>query len=139
MREAGGWGDSPDVGLVKESGVQSYEDLRVWQDGIALTEAVYDASRSFPSEERFGLTFQMRRAAVSIPSNIAEGWGRGTRQDYLRFLRIARGSLFELRTQAILAERIGLLASDPSADLLRRTDHLRRMLHGLIRSLESRG
>ena len=133
-----GWGDDAAwTGGVADGGVQSYEDLRVWQEGIALCESVYALTRDFPDDERFGLTSQLRRAAVSVPSNVAEGWGRGSRQDYLRFLRIARGSLFETRTQVIIAQRIGL--TNTAGPLLADLDALRRMLHGLIRSLEDRG
>jgi four helix bundle protein len=136
MRDEG-WGDDA-VGAdgVADGGIRSYEDLRVWQEGIALCETVYRLTQSFPDDERFGLTSQLRRASVSVPSNIAEGWGRGSRVDYIRFLRIARGSLYEVRTQLIISQRVGLVADvDPA---LRSADDLRRMLVGLIRSLEDR-
>lgn len=116
--------------------VRSYEDLRVWQAGISLCVDVYRMTSAFPADERFGLTSQLRRAAVSVPSNIAEGWGRGTRADYLRFLRIARGSLYEIRTQAVIAERIGAAPHDESARLGDAIEALRRPLQGLIRTLE---
>ena len=133
----GGWGDdSAGTEGVADGGIRSYEDLRVWQEGISLCEAVYRLTQSFPETERFGLASQLRRAAVSVPSNIAEGWGRGSRADYVRFLRIARGSLYEVRTQLIISQRVGL-ASDAS-DALRSVDGIRKMLVGLIRSLEAR-
>ncbi len=123
--------------VVGEAGrVQSYEDLRVWQAGISLCAEVYQITATFPTDERFGLTSQMRRAAVSVPSNIAEGWGRGTRADYLRFLRIARGSLYEIRTQVTIAERIGIAAPTDAARLIASIEDLRRPLQGLIRTLE---
>ena len=134
-----GWGDhsiSAEGVAESGSGIRSYEDLRVWQEGIALCETVYRLTRSFPKDERFGLTSQLRRASVSVPSNIAEGWGRGSRADYIRFLRIARGSLYEVRTQLIISQRVGL-TSDAS-DALQSIDALRKMLVGLIRSLEAR-
>ena len=81
----------------------SYKDLIVWQKGISLAKLVYDLTRGFPIEEKFGIVAQMRRAAISIPSNIAEGYGRQSLMDYLRFLRTARGSLAELDTQLELA------------------------------------
>ena len=87
-------------------GLQSYRFLEVWQRGIDLVELIYKLSAAFPSDERFGLTSQVRRAAVSIPSNIAEGYGRSHRGDYLRFLSIARGSLSEVETQLIVAGRL---------------------------------
>ena len=86
--------------------LQSYRDLEVWQRGIDLVELIYKLSAGFPIDERYGLTSQIRRAAVSIPSNIAEGYGRFHRGDYLRFLSIARGSLAEVETQLIVAGRL---------------------------------
>jgi four helix bundle protein len=86
---------------------KTHKDLLVWQRAMLLAEAIYRVTKSFPSDERFGLVSQMRRAAVSIPSNIAEGAARRTSADYLNFLHIARGSLAELETQAMLAERFG--------------------------------
>ena len=138
MGDAEGWGECDGASRIGEPGIQSYEDLRVWQEGITLCALVYAFTQAFPEEERFGLASQLRRAAVSVPSNIAEGWGRGSRADYVRFLKIARGSLFEVRTQVVISERVGLCRPDASADLLRQTDAVRRMLHGLIRSLSSR-
>lgn len=101
---------------------------------MSLVGAVYRWSRAMPEGERFGLTNQMRRAAVSVPSNIAEGYGRGTRADYVRSLRIARGSLHELDTQLRLAVSLEMLKEDEGVrSLLDETD---RVLQGLIRSLE---
>lgn len=125
--------------VVSEPGggtVQSYEDLRVWQGGIELAEAVYALSRDFPESERFGLASQLRRASVSIASNIAEGWGRGSRQDYVRFLRIARGSLYEVRTQVVIADRVGFASGEDAEHLRGQTEALRRQLQGLITSLQ---
>ena len=142
---AGDWGlgigDSSSDG-VADSGapystgsVRSFRDLDVWKDGIALAEAVYETTRSFPEDERFGLTSQLRRAAVSVPSNIAEGWGRNSRADYLRFLHIARGSLFEVATQVEIAQRVGLLAED-QADRIEQVGTLcGKRLNRLITSL----
>ncbi|RPI59311.1 MAG: four helix bundle protein, partial [Planctomycetaceae bacterium] len=76
--------------------IRSYKDLQVWQKSMELAGQIYEATQKFPADERFGLTSQLRRAAVSVPSNIAEGYGRGTRKDYKRFLQVARGSLYEL-------------------------------------------
>ena len=140
MQDEEGWGTLPETAVVREpgasGGVQSVEDLRVWQEAVALCERIYAATRGFPEEERFGLTSQLRRAAVSVPSNVAEGWGRGSRQDYVRFLRIARGPLFEIKTQLVVAERVGLLAPEAPGAAQRPLDQVRRMLRGLIRSLE---
>ncbi len=129
-----GWGDAAAGGdLVADGGIRSYEDLRAPQEGPALCETVYRIARDFPEYERSGPTSQLRRSSVSVPSNIAERWGRGSRQDYVRSLRIARGSLYEVRTQTIISQRVGLVA-----DALRTIDSLRKMLVGLIRSLEDR-
>ena len=119
------------------SEVLTYRDLSVWQKGMELTRMVYHQSKSMPADERFGLTNQMRRAAVSIPSNIAEGNASGTTAVYLRHLRIARGSLAELQTQYQLATtELRLLNNcQELCELLQETD---RMLQGLIRSIEKK-
>ncbi|MEE9297080.1 MAG: four helix bundle protein [Phycisphaerae bacterium] len=101
---------------------------------MKLAEVIYRATANLPDSERFGLMMQMRRAAVSIPSNIAEGYARQSRMDYIRFLRIARSSLAELQTQIMLSEKLGLLQiSETLKELQGETD---RVLQGLIRSLE---
>ena len=84
--------------------IESYKDLIVWQKGIDLVKNVYTITKSFPKEEMFGLTNQMRRASVSIPANIAEGWGRNSTKNYIQFVRISRGSLFELETLLVIAK-----------------------------------
>jgi len=109
----------------------SYRDLLVWQKARVLAKEIYVLTRSFPRSETFGLVSQMRRTAVSIPSNIAEGQGRWTRPDYRHFLLIARGSTFELETQITIAADIGYL-DDPDA-LIERTSEIARMLNGLLR------
>jgi len=91
--------------------VQTHRDLEVWTKSIELSVAIYQLTRSFPVEERFGLASQLRRASVSVPSNIAEGAGRGSRGEFLRFIAIARGSLAELQTQLEIARRCGLCDS----------------------------
>ncbi len=90
----------------------AHYDLEVWQDAMRLARDVYRASAEFPSDERYGLTAQVRRSAVSIPSNIAEGAGRGSKAEYCRFLLIARGSLMELDTQLWIAKDLGLIEGD---------------------------
>ncbi len=115
--------------------IESYRDLNVWQDAMTLAEAVYRETKSFPKEEQFGLVSQMRRAAVSISSNIAEGWGRGSTQDYLRFLRIARGSLKEVETQVILSTRLELMTTQQEKAILNQSESIGRMLVALERSL----
>ena len=117
--------------------VRSYRDLLVWQRAMDLATAIYELTRTYPREELFGLTSQSRRAAASIAANIAEGYGRATRQSYASFLRIARGSLKELETHLILAERVGVATKGPTARLLEQTDELGRMLHGLISKVQA--
>lgn len=114
------------------SEIRSFRDLIAWQKSMGLCEQVYAISKHFPPDERFGLTVQIRRASVSIPSNIAEGYGRRSKQDYLRFLNIALGSLCEVETQLILSVKLGFANSDtvgPCLDLVREVD---RVLCGLI-------
>lgn len=117
--------------------VRSYRDLDVWRVGIDLAELCYRISASFPADERFGLSSQLRRSACSIPANIAEGSGRESRQDYIRFLRIAQGSTKELETHAIIAQRVGLLDPDKAEAVLIEADRIGRMLRGLIRALRA--
>jgi len=114
--------------------IKTFRDLIAWQKAMHVAKEVYKATSQMPDSERFGLTAQMRRAAVSVPSNIAEGHGRQSLPDYLRFLRTARASLMELQTQAILVEELGFLEIPTRlTELLAETD---RVLQGLIRSLQ---
>lgn len=118
-------------------GIRSYRDLRVWQRGMELAEGVYLLTKDFPADERFGLTSQARRAAASIPANIAEGHGRATGGAYANFLRIAHGSLNELKTHLLLASRIGATTAERIEPLLIDADALGRMLQALLRTLSS--
>jgi len=113
-----------------------YENLQVWQRACDLTESVYQATRAFPKEEMFGLSSQMRRAAVSVPANIAEGSVGGTSADYLRFLRIARGSLAELRTYFVLSARLNDLGAERVRHLDEVADKVAALLYGLIKSIQ---
>ena len=116
--------------------ISSYRDLKVWQEGMALAEACYRATRGFPREEAFGLTSQIRRAAASVPANIAEGYGRDSTGEYVQFLRVAQGSLKELETHLLLAARVGIASPEAIDPLLQRADVLGRMLHALYRALQ---
>lgn len=118
--------------------VRHYRDLLVWQKAVDWVEAIYAATRSWPQDERFGLTSQIRRASVSVPSNIAEGCARRSTAEFVRFLSIARGSLAEAETQVIIATRLGYLDQEPHILLLEATDEISRMLAGLIAKLEER-
>lgn len=113
----------------------SYRELLVWQKAMSLTVTSYKLSGRFPRTELYGLTSQLRRASVSVPSNIAEGYGRGSRKEYLQFLFIAQGSLKELETQTILAQQLNFITNEAASDLLNESDTVGKMLWGLIRSL----
>ena len=114
---------------------QNYKDLVVWQKGIELAKIVYRLSAKFPGEEKFGLVAQIRRAAISIPSNIAEGQARHTTGEFIQFISHAEGSVAELSTQLILATELQFSSSDDAEAALELTEHLRRMLNGLRRKL----
>lgn len=116
--------------------IESYRDLRVWQVAIDLTVECYGATKTFPASEVYGLTAQIRRAASSIPANIAEGYGRNQVGPYVQFLRVAQGSLKELETHIIIATRIGLLSTSEQEPLLRKAEEIGRMLRALIRGLQ---
>jgi len=115
----------------------SYREIKVWQKAIELVVDIYSCTRSFPREELYGLAGQLRRAAVSIASNIAEGKGRRTDREFLQFLHHARGSVFEVETQLTIASRLGYM---PEAEVLRGGDsasEIARMLNGLIKAITS--
>ena len=118
--------------------IKSYRDLKVWAKALDLAEAVYVTSRSWPREELYGLTSQIRRAAVSVSSNIAEGQGRVSTKEFLHHLSIARGSLFELETQVLLAERLSYSPKETTDNLLTRADEISRMLIRLYQSLSNK-
>lgn len=116
--------------------IRSYRDLEAWQYAFALAKDVYGVTHDFPDTERFGLTSQARRAAVSIASNIAEGYGRGRTADYVRFLAMARGSLYELETQMLLALDLQYVREDRFRKFEETSKSCGRLLAGLIRSIE---
>jgi four helix bundle protein len=112
--------------------MKTYRDLIVWQKSIQFVTNVYKATHKFPQEELYGLTSQIRRCSVSIPSNIAEGYGRKSTQDYLRFLRISMGALFELQTQIEIALNLKYLQQEDFNGLFESIRELERMLSSLI-------
>jgi four helix bundle protein len=114
---------------------QNYKDLVVWQKGIALAKAIYQLTARFPSEEKFGLIAQMRRATVSIPSNIAEGQARHTTGEFIQFISHAEGSTAELETQLILCVELGFTVKEKTTNEFILLDDIRRMLNGLRRKL----
>src|SRR5262245_14407031 len=113
----------------------NFEKLKVWHKAISFADRVYDLTEGFPDNERFGLTNQMRRAAVSISSNIAEGASRGSSNDYARFVEFAEGSLFEAISQATISLRRQLLTEQQYSELYSAADELSRMLSGLRSSV----
>ena len=116
--------------------VESYEDLEIWQMGMTLVVGVYGLTDALPAKERFNLTSQLNRAAVSIPSNIAEGWGRGLSASQTQFIRIARGSLYEVRTQLEIVRRLGLVQVESLDPLRELTMTLGRKLNSYLSTLE---
>jgi four helix bundle protein len=115
--------------------ISSYRDLHVWQKAVELVTDCYRISSKFPPDERFGLTSQLRRAAVSVPANIAEGHGRGTTKSFIHFLWIANGSLAELETHILIAERLGFVTREDTRPAFDAMLTIGRMLTGLRRSL----
>ena len=115
--------------------VKSYTELNVWKKGIEITDLVYKLTETFPAKELYGLASQMQRAAVSIPSNIAEGFVRGHTAEYRQFLRISLGSCAELNTQLTVAHRRNYSTQEHAANLQKEIDYESRMLMNLIKSL----
>ena len=114
-----------------------YRELIVWQKAMELAKLVYQVTKQFPDDENFGLTSQIRRAAVSVPSNIAEGQGRLTKGEFKQFLGHARGSVFEVETQAELANEFGFLAEQRAEKVIELTSEVSRLLNGLISSIST--
>ena len=118
--------------------INSYKQLEVWKKGIEIVEVIYKISKNFPKEEKYGLASQMQRAAVSIPSNIAEGHSRGYRKEYQRFCQIALGACAELETQLTIASRLDYLSKRDLAELEEYLNHESRMLVKLVNKLGSK-
>ncbi len=116
---------------------KSFNDLAVWRRSIEVTTLIYEMTGEFPNSERYGLTAQMRRAAVSVASNTAEGSGRGTKAEFRQFLNVARGSNCELQTQIVIASNLGFAPRDRLAAAMSMSHEVGRMLHGLLTSLSS--
>jgi four helix bundle protein len=114
---------------------ESYRNLIAWQRAMQLVTGIYEATRAFPRDELYGLTNQLRRAAVSVPSNIAEGQARFSRKEFHHFLSLARGSLVEIETQLFIAQNLGYLSMKQGHPLLTETAELGRILNGLIASV----
>jgi four helix bundle protein len=121
---------------VSKSPIQPHRDVLVWQKAMELAEACYKLTSTFPREEMYGLVSQMRRAAVSILSTMAEGFGRDSTGSFVQHLRIAQGSLKELETQLTISHRVGCCVHEMTAPLIAMCDEIGRMLRSLIRSLQ---
>ncbi|NOX89164.1 MAG: four helix bundle protein [Calditrichaeota bacterium] len=115
--------------------MKTHKDLDVWKDSVEFVTLIYHLSKKFPKDELYGLVNQIRRAAVSIPSNIAEGAGRRSKKDFIKFLYIALGSLSELETQIIISQNLRFLSESDSEKLLQRMFKIRSQLNGLIKSV----
>jgi four helix bundle protein len=122
----------------EQNAIRSYQDLKVWQLGIVLAENVYRLTAAFPKHELYGLGSQMQRAAVSVPSNVAEGSSRDSTREYLKHLSIAVGSLAELETQLIISHRLEYCSADQRDALVAHLKEIGRMLSGLQRSLRAK-
>jgi four helix bundle protein len=119
------------------AGISSHRDLVVWQQATDLAVAVYEATRSWPKDELYGLTAQVRRAAVSVAANIAEGYGRESRGAYVQFLRTAQGSLKEVETHCVIATRVGIADHNVADGLMERSESVGKLLRLLIRKVEA--
>jgi len=117
--------------------MKTHKDLNVWQNGIGFVTKVYKITSTFPKEEMYGITSQIRRAAISIPSNIAEGAARKSTSEFRQFLYIALSSAAELNTQIIISNNLGFLESDIAEEFNSELDSISRMLQGLIKSLKT--
>jgi len=115
---------------------KSYRELTVWQKGMDLVVEIYRMTNSFPKDELYGLTSQMRRAAVSVPSNIAEGHAQGTDNHFARYLSISQGSLKELETQVLIAQRLGYVDQETTQPVLSQCDEIGKMITGLQKTLK---
>lgn len=123
--------------MEESKGIRDYRDVIVWQQAMELAESIYAVTKGWPKEEACGLTSQIRRAGVSVPANIAEGQGRASTKEFLRHISVARGSLFEVETHTLLAQRPGYLDAETAEKLLAIAARVSRLITGLTRSLQT--
>ena len=123
------------LGMSANSKIRRLEDLEIWNEGLSLTEKIYAATQKFPKEELYGLTSQLRRAAISIPSNIAEGFARYHNREYKQFLYVALGSCAEIKTQIIIAARLGYIENERKVAILKNIEQISKMIKSLIKKL----
>ena len=121
-----------------DSRIKSYKDLVVWQKAIELVSDIYSISKTFPAEEKFGLVNQLNRAVVSIPSNIAEGWGRESSKNYLQFLRMSKGSLMEVETLVIISRNLNYIGEENFKRISDKIEEVGKILQGLIKSIQQK-
>jgi four helix bundle protein len=117
--------------------INSYKDLQVWQKSMEIVLAIYTETRTFPANEQYGLISQLKRAAISIPANIAEGYGRNSSKSYAGFLKIARGSLYEMEIELLIAEKLKFIQAENKLSLFNTIEEVTKMLNSLIRKIES--
>jgi four helix bundle protein len=118
--------------------VSTYKDLIVWQKSIALVTTVYSLTKTFPADEKFGIVSQINRAVVSVPTNIAEGWGRESSKNYIQFLRISRGSLMEVETLILISKNLNYLSEQDYSEINKQIDEVGKILQGLIKSIQQK-
>jgi four helix bundle protein len=123
------------IDIKEETRIQNFQDLRIWQEGINVVKKIYELTPSFPKEEIYGLTSQMRRCAVSIPSNIAEGFKRFHNNEFRQFLYITLGSCAELETQLIIADELDYIDTKNKENIIEDLNHISRMIYNLIKKL----
>ena len=121
-----------------ENRIKSYKDLIVWQKSIDLVSEIYSATKTFPNEEKFGIVNQLNRAVVSIPANIAEGWGRESSKNYLQFLRISRGSLMEVETLILISKNLKYIDEEKFKLISNKIEEVGKILQGLIKSIQQK-
>ena len=121
---------------MEQKSIKSYRDLIIWQKSIELVTRIYIITKNFPTKETYGITLQMRKCAVSIPSNIAEGYGRNSTHDYLRFLKVSMGSLYEIETQLYIAYNLSYLNIESFKKLDDQCKEIERMSGSLIKKIQ---
>ena len=121
-----------------EGKISTYKDLIVWQKSIQLVTDIYALTKTFPSDERFGIVAQINRAIVSVPSNIAECWGRELSKNYLQFLRVSRGSLMEVETMILISKNLNYINEKDFIEINKKIEEAGKILHGLIKSVQQK-
>ncbi len=116
--------------------MNNYKELKVWQKSVELSTKIYQITTGFPKDELYGLTSQLRRTAVSVPSNIAEGSGRGSNKDFSHFLSIGLGSAFELETQVIIAGKLQMVKQDDATEIINEVNEIQKMIRGLQKAIK---